>query len=675
MQLLLRKRTIIAASLSLIIFSSAISVLMGIGEAPRSFLGSQDVYVITDKGTNSVINSKLDISLADQLIELGIVDDASPEIFAFGELRGSAVVIRGVNFTSFLVVEAPQLIEGELPDDSDLSNALVGKRLAERINLAIGDRIPLVGSYNPSVAEVEIRGIIESGSGIDDELIVSLPVAQTISGTPSSQVSIIRVRGDIETLESIFSPGTARFSIYDLFFPSREIAVNSTMEIAIWLKNWGGAEGVAEVRIVDETSSVVLLEGEFNLSAGSSMKLTTNFSSEAEGERIVTAYLSGTLPQNISANITVRGPYLTIVAPEQVAEFHNFSAQVIDHKLLAIQNATVSIDGYSYLTDVDGICLIDANISEGDYNITASFPGYETGRMGVEVINSSLLPQVPVIEAYDLELLPETVKVGENCTVALYVQNRGNTSGMTAIRLFMNGNLFRSQVVSLEPLQATVVYYNVSFSTSGERLFSTDSISKTLTVESTYQINPDIVKLLLTYGNQGSIDPSRGDLIYNTAKISEGNIVIVLFSLALLSGTLVTLGVSIIFMKEINDNIRVIGILRSIGASSRQLLGMIFRESILLSLPAACIGIVGGILLALLVSASGRLIAFGHVIEPVIDPTFLIAAVLGSMVICVGSSLIAGLSVSRKKAIGMIRGLEEEIGEYPTIEELLRDNE
>jgi len=220
-----------------------------------------------------------------------------------------------------------------------------------------------------------------------------------------------------------------------------------------------------------------------------------------------------------------------------------------------------------------------------------------------------------------------------------------------------------------------VIYYNMSFSTSGSRLVSSSTpkgtFSVTLTVEPNVRPNPELIQLLLRYGGTSSLSPTRGELLYHTAKISESNIIIVIVSLAVLSGLLVTLGISTSFMKEINDNQKIIGILRSIGASSKRLTMIIFRESITISLPAAAVGVIGGYVLALFIQSTQSLYAFGHLINPVLSPTFLLAAAAGSVVICVGSSLASGIVVARRRAIKMIRGLKEEPTKQITLEELL----
>ena len=668
--MLVRRRTIVAASLSLIIFSATISVLLGIGSAPGSLIGNPDAYVITSKGSESLLNSLLDAKLADQLLANGFVESVSPEIFAFADIDGSAVVIRGVDFPSFMAVEGATLVSGgSMPDDP--SEGLMGARLAERLSAQIGDRYPLVGSYSPSIAEVKITGFIESSTSVEDEMMISLPLARCLSSTPDGSVSIIRVTGNATELDKIFGTDAARFSMYDLSFSNGIISMGSNTTIGISLKNWGDIDGAARVTIRDETYDMTLLDNTSTVSDGATKKISFVHVFEYAGNHTIVAHLYGLLPQTITANVTVSSPYLTVIAQRNVAEHNNFSVKVVDGGLSPVASSDVSIDGHHYTTNASGQCLVNAALLPGNYTVAANLSGYEEGFASVTVVNSSNLPQETVIQVYNLVVTPSTVKVRENCTAAIYVQNFGNVTGGATIKMYVQGSLYKSQAVMLQPLQSTVLYYSMSFSTAGDREVSSGSFTRTLAVESTYAVNPEIVQLLLRYGGTSSIDPSRGELLYHTAKISESNIVIVLVSLAALSGMLVTLGLSISFMKEIHDNQRAIGILRSLGASSNQLTGIIMKETLLVSLPAAAIGVAGGCALALLVNSNGSLIAFGHLITPVLDPTFFIAAAAGSIAICIASGMMAGLSVSKRRAIRMIRGLQEAPAKQATLKELL----
>ena len=672
-RLIIRKRAIIAATLSLIVFTSAISVLMGIGALPESMLGQQDVFIITSKNSNNIINSRVDAQLADMLLSNGLVQNASAEIFGFAEIDGYAVTLRGVDFDQFMAVEGAKLLSGSMPDRLD--EGLIGNRLGERLGVAIGDRIPLAGSFDLAVCEVKITGIIESDSGVADEMIVSLPLARVMTRTPLTQVSIIRVTGDLTYLNTVFAPGTARFSIYDLSIPFADIGVGTSVPVSLKVKNWGDINGTAHIVVKDEFDNETLIDPDVNLTPDQSITITQNCTFDTLGNHTIVASIGGLLPQEIEMIISVRLPYLIISAPAKVAQYNEFEVMVTNNLYNIVPNATVTFASNSYETNSSGICLINATLVPGDYELSASISGFDNDTATIEIVNSSSLPQDVSISVYDIKVNPSIVKVKQNALVTVYCQNYGNVTGTRAVQILLNGNLFSTRSVTLKPLETRTLFWNLTYSTAGERIFSADAQSETLTVEPLYQLNSDIVELLLRYGDAGDLDPSQGNLIYSTAKISEGNILIVLVSLAILSATLVTLGVSISFMKEINDNLRVIGILRSIGASSRQLLTMIFKEAFLLSLPAAAIGLVGGIAMAYLISTTDRLIAFGHVIEPVVDPSFLIAAAVGSMLICVGSSLIAGLSVSRKVAIKMIKGLKEQAPEQPTIKDLLGDEQ
>ena len=670
--LLIRKRVIVAASLSLIIFSATISVLIGIGTAPGTVIGNPDVYVITSEDTDSLLSSRLDADLSDLLLENGFVTNSSPEIFAFAEIGGSAIIIRGVDFQAFMEVEGARL-SGAMP--SNPSQGLIGSRLADRIHAEIGDRYPLVGSFSPSVSEVEIVGIITSSSGVEDELMVSLPLSRCLTGIATNSVSIIRVLGDTAQLEKMFGKDVPRFSIYDLAVANRILGIGRTTEVSLNLKNWGDANGTAHVMIMDMPDNITIIDSDYFINGSTTIALTTNYTFSSIGNHTVKAYISGAFPQNISTNVTVKGPFLSLVVPSEIPQYHYFTTIVVNETLKAVVGATVSIGGFDFVTNASGSCLINANASlePRNYTISASSPGYESAIGHIEIINSSLLPPNATIRVYDIVLTPDVVKVNEKCMFAYYVQNFGNSTGSFQVSSYLDGALFTQNTVNLAPLRTRVLFYNASFSSAGEKTITCGQLSATLTVEAHFELNPALIRLLVLYGGSGTLDPSRAELIYDTAKISEANILIVLVSLAVLSGMLVTLGVSISFMREINDNLKIIGILRSLGASSKQLLWIMFKEAFLMSLPAAAIGVMGGVVLAFLISSTGSLVAFGHFIRPVLDPSFLIAATAGSIAICIGSSLVAGLSVSRKGSMRMIRGLKADIVAQVDLKELLGD--
>jgi putative ABC transport system permease protein len=79
-------------------------------------------------------------------------------------------------------------IEGEWISDEDENAAMVGKLLAERTGLAVGDAFELESEN--ARRRLTVRGIFEAGSGEDERIYVSLPVAQAMTDRPDRVSSV-----------------------------------------------------------------------------------------------------------------------------------------------------------------------------------------------------------------------------------------------------------------------------------------------------------------------------------------------------------------------------------------------------------------------------------------------------------------------------------------------------
>ncbi|MDR2355630.1 MAG: ABC transporter permease [Clostridiales Family XIII bacterium] len=71
-------------------------------------------------------------------------------------------------------------IEGEWLTDADENAAMVGRLLAERAGLAVGDAFAL--ESEGARRQLTVKGIFEAGSEEDERIYVSLPVAQAMTG-------------------------------------------------------------------------------------------------------------------------------------------------------------------------------------------------------------------------------------------------------------------------------------------------------------------------------------------------------------------------------------------------------------------------------------------------------------------------------------------------------------
>lgn len=71
-------------------------------------------------------------------------------------------------------------VQGTWITDDDSTGALVGAGLAERLNLQIGDRLPVSSGENN--ASLIVAGIVSTGGLEENQVFVSLPVAQKLAG-------------------------------------------------------------------------------------------------------------------------------------------------------------------------------------------------------------------------------------------------------------------------------------------------------------------------------------------------------------------------------------------------------------------------------------------------------------------------------------------------------------
>ncbi|MGD0222129.1 MAG: ABC transporter permease [Terriglobia bacterium] len=128
----------------------------------------------------------------------------APFLFVPATIQGHPVVVIGSWFEKAMPVDKSELfvtgleklhpawkISGQWPADDDAKGALVGRRLAERLNLHPGQIITLVAAGSDTAqrspapsrpAEFTIRGILEAGGPEDSQVLASLASVQRWAG-------------------------------------------------------------------------------------------------------------------------------------------------------------------------------------------------------------------------------------------------------------------------------------------------------------------------------------------------------------------------------------------------------------------------------------------------------------------------------------------------------------
>ncbi len=108
----------------------------------------------------------------------GLIGAESPYLYGMARTELEKVVVMGVRFESLKqIVPYWQVTGSWLSVSFDDRKAMIGYKLANRLELKVGDSLVLVdGDQKKSL---QIRGIVESGDATDNVLIINLPLAQS----------------------------------------------------------------------------------------------------------------------------------------------------------------------------------------------------------------------------------------------------------------------------------------------------------------------------------------------------------------------------------------------------------------------------------------------------------------------------------------------------------------
>ena len=116
-----------------------------------------------------------------QIVDLapqGLVTANSPYLYGMARTELEKVVVMGVWFESLKqIVPYWQVTGNWIGVSFDDRNAMIGYKLANRLELKVGDSVVLIeGDQKKSL---QIKGIVEAGDATDNVLIVNLPLAQS----------------------------------------------------------------------------------------------------------------------------------------------------------------------------------------------------------------------------------------------------------------------------------------------------------------------------------------------------------------------------------------------------------------------------------------------------------------------------------------------------------------
>jgi len=163
----------------------------------NAYLGeTENVLAIYDKKSTTPFTGYISLQLNTRLKTIEGMIATSPEMIAPAIMEGKSVIIRGIIPEDFSKLNPLITLEGETLQISDLSHAITGKRLADTLNIELNDSILVQGVLAERYIELTVKGIFESNSALDDEILVPLYVGQWLRGKNYDYVTMIRVKID-----------------------------------------------------------------------------------------------------------------------------------------------------------------------------------------------------------------------------------------------------------------------------------------------------------------------------------------------------------------------------------------------------------------------------------------------------------------------------------------------
>ena len=132
------------------------------------YIGSADGGMMNQAELNAILQKAPD----------GFITAASPYLYGVTRSDLEKIVLMGVNFDAMRIL-APywQVTGSEINVNFDDRNAMIGKTLAERLHVKVGDSLQL--SKNAvEKHSFNIKGIVEAGDATDNMLIVNVEFAQ-----------------------------------------------------------------------------------------------------------------------------------------------------------------------------------------------------------------------------------------------------------------------------------------------------------------------------------------------------------------------------------------------------------------------------------------------------------------------------------------------------------------
>ncbi len=315
------------------------------------------------------------------------------------------------------------------------------------------------------------------------------------------------------------------------------------------------------------------------------------------------------------------------------------------------------------IKEIDGwsINLTYHDLSAGTHNLTV-YAEDINGNIGSKDITVSVAGVKKIdISAY---LLENKIKENQNGVLVINLQN-SNTLGYYNLSIYIDDKLYYTAEILMHPYERKSLNIELPPLSAGNHTITVGNLTLKLQVleQRSEKLPTDLV---LKYIKNMKFSESK-NVIYKGFQISEGNFMLLLLSLMMITLILLLLGLYSSMLKGIkNQNI---GILRAIGASNKQILWYFINDSMKYIFMPIFFGVACGYGLIILINNLDILTALGHRLIIAPTPLDILMAILISLVFSAISLFFIFKSLLRKRVVH-IMGAEEKTQQI-RLEEIL----
>lgn len=194
---------VLILTLTSVLFSVTAFSFLSFYNGFASYVGEEEnVVAIYDRRSSTPFTGLIPTYLTEQVNSIDGVLASSPETITPCVVNNQSIFIRGIVPEEFVKLNNITLIEGNMLNLSNINTAIIGKGLAEKLNLKLDDEILVFSVLSEKHIQLQVKGICESNPIMDDEALVPLYVGQWLRGAGYSYVTLIRAKIDIDQLNA-----------------------------------------------------------------------------------------------------------------------------------------------------------------------------------------------------------------------------------------------------------------------------------------------------------------------------------------------------------------------------------------------------------------------------------------------------------------------------------------